>query len=54
MGDRATNLENVVVHEEENSGNKAYEDVHLDDADKGDLSKIGSIKASVTSKAKSM
>jgi len=30
------------------------EDVHLDGADKADLSKIGSIKAGVTSKAKSM
>jgi len=28
--------------------------VHLDGAEKGDLSKIGSIKASVTSKTKSM
>jgi len=54
VGDRASNLASVVVYEEENSGNRAFEDVQLSGGGRAEWWTTGSVKAGVAGRAKSL
>jgi len=53
FADRVNNFDNVVIYEEENHGDKTFEDVHLDSQEKADFFSLGTVKTGL-SKAKSM